>query len=255
MKDVLSNLLKKYVGIFVKEYASLLNKEQLETLREIDYENIIAFEDLNNPFGLINLGKIYLSNSSNDLIHNLEKMPDFNTSRYFLNNRNLTSYLKYMCTNGYTITDYYNDILMYFVFKLVIKNNSGIIDGLINQEIKYLSIKYSLRFANIYAREEAITSKITNFLGIDNMRKILFLDSVSAFKYLNEKLGYRYATLFYEIEKMVEDEYGKLKVNDYKGFNGIVDYVNDYDKILYGNVYNYLLDFEVMNNNYSQICE
>ena len=63
--------------------------------------------------------------------------------------------------------DYYDDILMYFVFKLVIKDNSGFINGLINQEIRFLCIKYSLRCANLYAREEKIVGKLTNFLKIN----------------------------------------------------------------------------------------
>ena len=247
MIDDLNKVFKKYVNVFLNEYADYLSKEQLELLKDINFDNAIKLDGTNKPFGVISLGQVNLPNYSDELINSLKKMPNYNTSHRDLNNKNLSSYLKYMCDSGYTLFDYYSDILMYFVFKLVVKNSNGLINGLINQEMKYLAIKYSFRFAYLYPREEAITNKITKFLGIQGCRKVIFSDSATAFKYLNDTKGYRIARLVNDISEIVDDEYQKLNKNEYSGYTGFLDYAHDYDHLSYGDAYNYLLDFETYN--------
>ena len=61
MNDTISKLkesLKRYVAIFVKEYSKFLNREQLETLRNIDYDSIIHIDENNYPIGFVNLNLI-----------------------------------------------------------------------------------------------------------------------------------------------------------------------------------------------------
>ena len=248
MIDDLNNVFKKYVSVFINEYADYLSKDQLELLKNINYDNAIKLDSTSKPFGIVALGQVNLPSYSDELINNLKKMPNYNGSHYQLNNKNLSAYLKYMCDSGYNLFDYYSDILMYFVFKLVVKNNNGLTNGLINQEMKYLGIKYSFRFAYLYPREEIITNKITKYLGIDGCRKIIFSDSATAFKYLNDNKGYRVAKLVNDLNELIEDEYQKLYQNEYDGYNGFLKYAHDYDHLSYGEAYNYLLDFEVENS-------
>ena len=247
MIDSLNNIFKKYVAIFIEEYGDYLSREQLEALKNFNFSNAIKLDSTNKPFGIVSLGQVNLSSYSEELINNLKKMPNYNTARYQLNNKNLSSYLKYMCDSGYNLIDYYSDILMYFVFKLVIKNKSGLINGLINQEIKYLSLKYNLRLAYLYPREETIATKITPFLGIEGCRKVIFSDSATAFKYLNDNFGFRVAKLVNDVDELTQDEYEKLDKKDYVGYNGFLDYTDDYDHLSYGDVYNCILDFETEN--------
>ena len=248
MIDNLNKIFKKYVVIFLNEYQDFLSKDQLETLRNIDYEKTIIIDEIQKPFGTILLGQIHLSSDLKIMFENFKKLPEFNTNHTLLHNKNMASYLKYMCDNGYSVLDYYSDILMYFVFDLVIKNQSGLTRGLINQEIKYLSIKYSLRLASLYAREEAIINKITPLLGLNGCRKILFSDRATAFKYLNDEKGFRVAKLFTDVEDLMEEEYSKVSKKNYYGYEGFLDYTEDYDHLSYGDVYNYLLDYEVENS-------
>lgn len=248
MIEDLNKIFKKYVSIFIEEYAGYLSKEQLEGLKDINFNNAIKLDSTNKPFGIISLGQINLSDYSEELINNLKKMPNYNSHHYNLNNKNLSSYLKYMCDNGYSTYDYYTDILMYFVFKLVIKNPSSLINGLVNQEIKYLSIKYSCRFANLYSREEAITTKLTPFLGVDGCRKVIFSDSATAFKYLNDNKGFRVAKLVNDVSRLIDNEHKSLDKNEYNGYSGFLNYATDYDHLSYGDVYNHILDFEVENS-------
>ena len=247
MIEELNSIFKKYIVIFIKEYGNFLSKDQLELLKTINFNNAIKLDGTNKPFGVISLGQVNLPDYTNELIDNLKKMPNYNRRHHQLNNRNMSSYLKYMCDSGYKLIDYYSDILMYFVFKLVIKNSNGFIDGLISQEMKYLSVKYSLRLAYLYPREEAITNKITPLLGVEGCRKILFLDSATAFKYLNDKFGFKVAKLVNDLEELVEDEYQKLSNKEYTGYRGFLDYADDYDHLAYGDVYNYILDYETEN--------
>jgi len=247
MINEINDIFKKYVAIFVHEYSDYLSKEQLETIKKIDFEKSIKLDNTDKPFGIVSLGQISLSDYSEELINSLKKMPNYNSNHSELNNKNISSYLKYMCDSGYNVIDYYSDILMYFVFKLVIKNNSGLIDGLISQEMKYLSIKYSNRFAYLYPREEAITIKITPLIGMDGCRKIIFSDSATSFKYLNDNFGFKVAKLVYDVGELIDDEQEKLK-REYSGYQGFLDYATDYDNLAYGDVYNCLLDFEVENS-------
>ena len=247
MVDDLNKLFKKYVAIFINEYSDFLSKEQLEVLKTINYDNVITLDNISKPLGMISLGKIYLPNSTS-IFKNFKSMPNYNTKKEELDNKNLTSYLKYMCDNGYDIKDYYSDILMYFVFDLVVKSPSGLMNGLINQEMKYLSIKYSIRIANLYAREEVITDRISPIIGIKGCRKLIFMDSASSFKYLNDNYGYRVAKLVLDIDDSIDDEYKKISLKEYPGNNGILDYIDDYDHLLYGDAYNCILDYETENS-------
>lgn len=246
MIDELNNIFKKYISVFIEEYASYLSREQLELLKTIDFNHAIKLDSTSKPFGVISLGQINLSDYSKELIDNLKKMPNYNSSRYTLNNRSLSAYLKYMCDSGYDLLDYYADILMYFVFKLVIKNPSGIINGLINREINYLSLKYSFRFANLYPKEEVIASKMMPFIGVDGCRKMIFSDSATAFKYLNDNRGYRIAKLANDVSELVDGQQQIIN-KEYQGYDGFLDYTLAYDKLSYGDVYNCILDFEVEN--------
>ena len=248
MIDDLNKLFKKYVAIFINEYSDFLSKEQLEVLKSINYENIITLDNINKPLGIVSLGRVHLSTENNEMFNNFKNMPEFNSKKSELDNKNMKAYLKYMCDNGYDIKDYYSDMLMYYVFNLVIKNSSGMINGLINQEMKYLSIKYSLRIANLYAREEAITDRISPIIGIKSCRKVIFLDSASSFKYLNDTYGYRVAKLVLDLDELIDEEYSQVSLKEYPGNNGMLDYVEDYDHLLYGDAYNCILDFETENS-------
>ena len=246
MKNELITILKKYVGIFINEYKDYLSKKNLDKLNNLDYDNIFVFDEINIPFGEVFLDKIYLNNSNNELIDSLKKMTNYNSLKSNLNNKNLSSYLKYMCENGYNLIDFYSDILMYFIFSLVIKNNSFLIKGFINQEMHLLSIKYNLRIASLYAREEKIIERLTPIFKFDGMRKMLFMDMPTCFKYICDNYGFSYAKMVNDVFNLVNDEYDKtIKDKDYIDVNGIIDYTNDYDNLSYGDVYNYILDFEV----------
>lgn len=247
MIDELNKVFKEYVSIFIQEYTDYLSIEQLDLLKSINFNNAIKLDSTSKPFGIISLGQINLSDYSEELINNLKKMPSYNSKHDKLNNKNLTSYLRYMCDSGYSLLDYYSDILMYFVFKLVIKNSNGLINGLINREIKTLASKYSFRFANLYPREEAIVSKLTKFLDTDECRKIIFSDNATSFKYLNDNKGFRFAELIDNVQELIDDEYQELSNKDYNGYTGFLDYTVDYDNLSYGSVYNCILNYEAEN--------
>ena len=247
MIEELNKIFKEYVNIFIQEYGDYLSKEQLELLKDINFNSAIKLDSTSKPFGIIFLGQVNLSDYSEELINNLKKMPNYNSRHEKLNNKNLSSYLKYMCDSGYNLLDYYSDILMYFVFKLVIKNSNGLVDGLINREIKNLALKYSFRFANLYPREEAIVDKLTKFLGTEECRKIIFSDNATSFKYLNDNKGFRVAELVVNVQELIDDEYQELTSKDYSGYIGFLDYTVDYDNLSYGSVYDCILNYEAEN--------
>ena len=58
MRKRLSDLLKKYVDIFLKEYGSYLNKEQLDIIKNINYNTVIKTTDFTIPVGIINYNSI-----------------------------------------------------------------------------------------------------------------------------------------------------------------------------------------------------
>ncbi len=246
MKDVLSQTLKKYVEIFLKEYSKYLDNNQIDLLKRINYDNIFSYMDIPLPFGITSFGRIYLSNQVENLLNSLKKMPNYNIKRENLHNKNISSYLKYICENGYNIEDFYQDFLMYYIFFMVV-DSRFLNKGFINQEIKYLSIKYSIRCANLYAKEESLISKIT-FLSNETCRKILFMDSVNAYKYINDNYGFKYAEFLLDLEKTVKDESLNIWQNDYPGVNGFLNYADSYDKISYADAYDEILDFRVNNN-------
>lgn len=241
MKNKISNLLKKYVNIFIKEYSSYLNKEQLETLKNINYEQVIKTNDFSIPVGIINYNSIYISNN----LLNIQKK---NNRESWINNKNYSSYLKYLNNVGCNTYDYYAHQLMFLVFKLVIGNDSGLINGFINFEVNNLRRKYNFQAVNLYKREEVISSKIIKVLGRERVLKIMFMDMPSSFKYLNDSLGYRYADFYYQLTLMVDNEYKKIKPDNYTNKDGLTKYANDYDKLLYGDAYNYLLEFNISNS-------
>lgn len=247
-KDFFKDILKKDIDIFIHEYEKYLDKDQLDKLNNIDYDNIVTTNDTKYPFGITMFDKIYLSSSNEELIDSLKLMPNYNTQKYEARCKNLSSYIKYMCDNGYDLNNLYEDIIMYFIFDLVIKNPSFLIKGFINQEIKFLSIKYDIKPSFIYEREENIATILTNILGLEETRKMIFKSEIDTYKYLIDKFGYRYANLFYNACLLTNKEYDKIKDNNYEGINGLFDYVNNYDNLSYGEVYNYLLDFEIENN-------
>ena len=243
----LKNALKKYVALFFKEYGKYLDREQLETLKNIDYETIIHIGKYNYPLGVVNLKQIYFSSEVEELIKTMKTMDGYGKYNTFLNNKNFTSYLKYARDNGYSTYDFYADQLIYLVFDLVIKNNSFLTKGFINTEVRNISKKYHIQLPNLYSREEAIAKRIIKVLRREDILNIIFKDNVNAYKYLCDNLGYRYGEFINEVNNLVNDETEVLR-KDYPGFNGFIKYAKDYDSIGYGDVYNYILDFYAENS-------
>ena len=81
---------------------------------------------------------------------------------------------------------------------------------------------------------------------MDGCRKIIFSDTATSFKYLNDNFGYKVAKLVYDVGELIDDEQEELN-KQYIGYQGFLDYATDYDHLSYGDVYNYILDFEVEN--------
>ena len=106
-KDFFKETLKKYIAIFILEYKKYLDKDQLDNLNSIDYDNIVTTVDTKYPFGVILFDKIHLSSSNEELIDSLKKMPNYNTKKYEARCKNLSSYIKYMCDNGYDLNNLY----------------------------------------------------------------------------------------------------------------------------------------------------
>lgn len=250
MDDTLSklkNALKKYVTLFFKEYGKLLDREQLETLKNIDYDTIIHIEDFNYPLGVVNLKQIYFSNKVPELIETMKTMEGYGRYNTFLNNKTFTSYLKYARDNGYSAYDFYADQLIYLVFDLVVKNKSFLTKGFINEEVRVLSRKYHIQMPNLYSREEAIVKRVLKVIKREDILNIIFKDSISAYKYLCDNVGYRYGEFINDLNNLINDNAEVLK-KEYPGFNGFIKYAKDYDGIEYGDVYNYILDFYAENN-------
>ena len=243
----LKNLLQKFVTIFVKEYGKFLDRDQLETLKNLDYENIIHISKYDYPLGVVNLNQIYFTDQVDSLVDAMKNMDDSGHYNTFLNNKTFTSYLKYARDNGYDSYCFYSDQLIYLVFDLVVKNKSFLNKGFINLEVRNISRNYHIQMPNLYSREEAIAKRILKVLKRSDMLNILFKDNVSAYKYLCDNLGYRYGEFINEVNNLINDETEVLN-KEYPGFNGFIKYAKDYDGIAYGDVYNYILDFYANNS-------
>jgi hypothetical protein len=251
MNDTISKLkesLKRYVAIFVKEYSKFLNREQLETLRNIDYDSIIHIDENNYPIGFVNLNQIYLNNKVDELVRTMKTMDNYGHYNTFLNNKTYTAYLKYARDNGYDSYAFYADQLIYLVFDLIVKNKSYLNKGFINLEVRNISRKYHIQLPNLYSREERIAGRILGVLERKHILNILFKNEVDAYKYLCENVGYRFAEMYADVTSLVDDNTSFLKTKDYTGFKGFINYAKDYDGIKYGDVYNYLLDFYAEND-------
>ena len=71
--------------------------------------------------------------------------------------------------------------------------------------------------------------------------------------FANDNMGFRVAKLVNDVEELIKEEYQKLESREYQGYSGFLDYAHDYDHLSYGDVYNYLLEFEAINKlDYSQ---
>lgn len=241
-QNLISNL-KRFVNLFFQEYSKYLDKDQLEIIKNIDYEHIIHINSSNYPLGMISYNQIFFSDSTDVLIETMKKMDNYGKGNNKINNTNFTSYLKYVCENGYDSYSYYMDQLLYLIFQLVRYDNSGLNNGFINYEIRYLSIKHRLRIPNIYRREEALAEKFIKLIGHENLLNIMFKSHIDGYIYLKDHLGYRYAELYDNVSNLVNESYQKLSEKDYSGFQGYVDYARDYDSIGYGDVYNCILEF------------
>ena len=82
---------------------------------------------------------------------------------------------------------------------------------------------------------------------MEGCRKIIFSDRATTFKYLNDTKGYRIAKLVDDTSILIDDKQKELNSKEYLGYDGLLNYTIDYDHIPYGDVYNYILDFEVEN--------
>lgn len=247
MNEVLKVTLKKYVTIFLNEYRNYLSKEQINNLENINYDTIIKFNDTCNPLGCVSYNQMYLSTNFINLEKEIKAIDGYGSVNRLINNKSLKGYLEQTWQVGYNSTSYYKDILIYLLFKLVCKYDSGLMNGIINYEVSVISRKYNIQLPNFYRKEELIALKLCGIIGKENIRKVLFLDKASGYKYLCNTVGYRFANLFYEVDDLINIKTESLFETEYNNNEGLVNYASDYDSITYGDVYNSILDFEAQN--------
>ena len=237
---MLANNLKRFVNLFFQEYSKYLNKDQLETIKNINYDNIIHIDKLDYPLGITNLGQIYFNNAD-ELMETMKKTDYYGSGNLTINNKNYTNYLQYMCEKKYNAYQYYSDQLLYMIFKLVRRDDSCLNNGLINYEITYLCYKYNIRIPNLYKKEEVIVERLIKIIGHEHLLNIIFKSYIDAYIYLNNNLGYRFAELYKNVYQMLDEN--NLVDKSYTGTQGYIDYARDYDDIGYGDALNCMLEF------------
>lgn len=220
-----NNFSKNALDIIKKEYQVYLSDEKIEILNSINPDTFFTFNDSSNKnYIILGTKNIYLRD---DLYQNLSKTND----PYILN------FLK-KYDNSYQI---YQDLIIYLYLIFICDELTPLKLGLIEKEVRNLSIKYNFSISSInnYKELEVINILYEKILS-DLPYKIIFLDSdIEIFNYLLEEKDINVAKLYYQISKEMINEYSNFPQQR----DNLENILNFYKNINYENILDNIYSF------------
>lgn len=258
----LTERIKEYISIIIKEYGEYIPKERLDYLNSIeDYSKILRIYDYKEVSAYANERNINMPLCADRLLNIASKVPGYginknhktyNDDNMVINNNTFLTYIKHVFISGTDAEGYYEDLLLHEVMHFCGSGGGKVLEEGTNELLtRMLAKKYNLRTNSCgYPKEVKLVNELMECFGEKTIKRLAFIKyKEDRIDYLKNKLGEDAANLYSNVyektQKEFEDKYYS-HMSEFKGATGLAKKVLFYDKIDYSKVY-FLID-EYKNN-------
>lgn len=268
VKENLTNKLKEYIPIIIKEYGKYMPIENLEKLKNIsDYSSILQILDCGTINAFVNNDSIVMPLCANKVLDLASKIPGYginkshktyNDDNMIINNNTFFTYVLHVFISGTNAEGYYDDLLLHETMHFCGSGGSDVIkEGITELLTRILAKKYNLRVNSCgYPKEIRLSYKLFEMFGEEAIYNLAFLNSLhEQIDYIISNIGSDAAVLYLKIYELANSEFHEKYYSHMKEFNGIfgiIKKMDKYNKIDYSKVYSIIDDYEhtKVNNNH-----
>lgn len=227
-RKIVALTLEKYINIIIKEYHEYLSNEQIQELKNMDYNKSVVIADTKTISILVMDKKVYLPTEALNVINKLKKHPEYGTNKehkaytketLLTNDNTFEDYINHAVIKGITPLDYYLENLLHESLHI-----SGIVGvGVMSEaftelKTRELALKYNLETSGCgYPKEVKIALKLENILGEKIVNKIMFMHNIEdQLKYIEKILGKETRDFYEQTYLEMKKEYSKYNASAYR---------------------------------------
>ncbi len=259
--DNLAQRLQEYVLIILKEYADVINPDDIIRLKKINnYKDEIKITDTGTITCLVTPDKKMLfPESVNKILNIVKRIPgsgmkknhkSYNEDNIIINNNTFETYMKHTFLKGNDVKEFYEENLLHESMHFCGAGGAGpLLEGLTEHRTRELAKKYNLKTTGCgYPKEVKIVDELQQIFGEKFMSMYLFNSGgVKSTMYLIENYGVEALHFFENVEKSMSDEFKNKyydKTMNFKGLLAPIKKAKAYSELKYKDVYNMIDDYK-----------
>ena len=251
----LSKQLEIYILEILKMFGKYMKTETYFFLKNMyDYSKIIQIQDYGSINGMANDKHIYLPLTAKNVFENFKETPGYgmwkdhvlyDKDTLLVNNNTFFDYVFHVFISGYTLQDYYEDLLLHETLHFCGSGGSNALQEGINELLtRKVALKYNFRTNGCaYSKEVSLALRLEQLWGEDMLYKLAFAKTNEIPIILEKNIGKEAAILYANFLTLVEEEFQKVyyqHIDSYDGIKGIWKNCANYQKISYQKAYEYL---------------
>ena len=260
----LTERIKEYIGIIVKEYGLYMPEEVLNKLNTIDdYSQILKIYDYGEVSAYADSENVHMPLCADRLLSIASKFPGYginknhrpyNSDNMVINDNTFLTYIKHVFISGTNAEGYYEDLLLHEVMHFCGSGGGTVLDEGTNELLtRMLAQKYNLRTNSCgYPKEVSLAYELMKCFGEETIIRLAFINSFNQkIEYLRKTLGEEAANMYFQVSELAEKEFSDKyysHMSEFSGALGIAKKVMFYKKIDYSEIYGLINSY---NNAYS----
>ena len=249
----LTEQIKEYIMIIIKEFGSYMPEEVLNRLTNIkDYDQILKIHDYGEVSAYADSENVHMPLCADRILNMASKVPGYgikknhkpyNSENMVINKNTFITYIKHVFISGTNAEGYYEDLLLHEVMHFCGSGGGTVLDEGTNELLtRMVAQKYNLRTNSCgYPKEVSLAYELMKSLGEETIIRLAFMpDFNKKIEYLKNTLGDKAADMYLQVTQQAEKEFDEKyysHMEEFSGAVGIAKKVLFYKRIDYSNVH------------------
>ena len=249
----LTEQIKEYIMIIIKEFGSYMPEEVLNRLTNIkDYDQILKIHDYGEVSAYADSENVHMPLCADRILNMASKVPGYginknhktyNSENMVINKNTFITYIKHVFISGTNAEGYYEDLLLHEVMHFCGSGGGTVLDEGTNELLtRMVAQKYNLRTNSCgYPKEVSLAYELMKCFGEETVIRLAFIENFNKkIEYLKNTLGDKAADMYIQVTTQAEKEFNEnyySHMEEFSGAVGIAKKVLFYDKINYSKIY------------------
>lgn len=258
-KRQIANLFQLYVKIILNEYKDIIPNSISQKIANItDFSNYVIIENTGtiSLFATLDDSIIHLPLDAYKVIGALSMTSEYGSDKLhkthddfnmIINDNTFRDFVKHVILKGETPVEYFKEILLHETMHICGSSGAfALSEGFNELKTREIAQKYGLETSCCgYPKETRIAYELQQIFGKEISDKLAFSDLKTRLSILKNELGEDAYKLYIDVYSCMEKQFRPYIEKKYPGLNGIKEKCDEYDKIDYTEVYDYITQYKI----------